>query len=109
MDSNSGFLVVAKCSDVAPGRSMLVEMGNNRILLSNVDGDFYAIGEACPHAGGPLSEGVIEGIEVECPFHGSRFNLKTGGVTELPALERVARYQVRVENGNVMVGPAEGL
>ena len=86
---------------------MLVQIGDERILLSNVDGNFYAIGEVCPHAGGALSEGVIEGLEVECPLHGSRFNLKTGGPTAPPAEERLNRYPVKLEGEDVLIGAAE--
>jgi len=86
---------------------MLVTVGDERILLSNLDGDFYAISEVCTHASGPLSQGHVEGIEIECPWHGSHFNLKTGGVTAGPALERLARFQVKVVGNDVFVGPQQ--
>ena len=99
------FVSVAKTSDLPEGKIMLVEVGDERILLSNIGGSFYAIGEVCPHAEGPLSDGVVEEGEVECPWHGSRFDLKTGEVTASPADEAVARYAVRIEEEDVLVGP----
>jgi nitrite reductase/ring-hydroxylating ferredoxin subunit len=60
-------------------------------------------GQARIHHGGPLSEGPIEGEEVECPWHGSRFNIKTGEVTVAPAVEGVARYNVRVTGEDIEV------
>ncbi len=100
------FVSVAKTSDLSEGEVMLVEIGDERIALSRIDGSFYAIGEVCPHAEGPLSEGIVDDEEVECPWHGSRFNLKTGEVTSPPAGEPVARYAVRLDGDDVLVGPA---
>ncbi len=100
------FVSVAKTTDLSDGEIMLVEVGDERIALSRIDGSFYAIGEVCPHAEGPLSEGIVDDEEVECPWHGSRFNVKTGEVTSPPAGEAVARYAVRLEGDDVLVGPA---
>ena len=60
----------------------------------------------CAYAEGPLSEGIVDDEEVECPWHGIRFNLKTGEVTPPPAGEAVARYVVPLEGADVLVGPA---
>ena len=100
------FVKAAKTSDLAEGQIMLVEVGEERVLLSNVGGSYYAIGEVCTHAEGPLSEGSVEGEEVECPWHGSIFNLKTGQNTHPPAAEAVPHYAARVEGDDVLVGPA---
>lgn len=100
------FVKVAKITDLSEEEIMLVEIGEERIVLSNIDGSFYAIGEVCTHAEGPLSDGTVEEGEVECPWHGSRFDLKTGEATSPPADESVPRYAVRVEGDDVLVGPA---
>jgi len=100
------FVRVAKTSDLSAGEIMLVEVENERILLSNLDGEFYAIGEVCTHAEGFLSEGYVEDEEVECPLHGAMFNLKTGESTSPPAVECVLHYSVRVEGNDVLVGPS---
>ncbi len=101
------FVRVASASDLSEGEIMLVEVGEERILLSNVEGTFYAIDEVCGHAEGPLSDGLVEKGEVECPWHGSRFNLKTGENTNPPADEPVIRYVVRVDGEDILVGPAQ--
>ena len=98
------FTRVAGTSDLADGEIMLVEVDDDRILLSNVEGEFYAIGEVCSHAEGPLSDGLVDGDEVECPWHASRFNLRTGESTSPPADEPVARYQVKIEGDDILVG-----
>ena len=100
------FVKVGQTSDLSNGEIMLVEVGDERILLSNIDGKYYAIDEVCPHAEGPLSEGYVEGEEVECPFHGSMFNLKTGENTGPPASESLRRHAVRVDGEDILVGPA---
>ena len=100
------FVKVAKTSDLADDDIMLVEVGDERIVLSNIGGSFYAIGDVCTHADGPLSEGDVEGGEVECPWHGSRFDLRTGEATSPPADEAVPRYGVRIEGDDGLVGPA---
>lgn len=61
----------------------------------------YAISATCPHAGGPLDEGTLTGDIVECPWHGSRFCLRTGRVLTGPATVHAPRYHVRVRHGQV--------
>lgn len=100
------FVKVAKVSDLPDGEMMAVEVEGEQVLLANVGGQFYAIGEICPHAGAPLSEGFLEGESVECPWHASRFNLRTGEVEAPPAEEGVPTYAVRVEGDDILIGPA---
>jgi nitrite reductase/ring-hydroxylating ferredoxin subunit/uncharacterized membrane protein len=64
---------------------------------------FYAISATCPHAGGPLDEGALEGNVVECPWHGSRFCMRDGRVLTGPATVNAPRYDVRVRNGQVEI------
>jgi nitrite reductase/ring-hydroxylating ferredoxin subunit/uncharacterized membrane protein len=64
---------------------------------------FYAISATCPHAGGPLDEGTLEGDIVECPWHGSRFCMRDGRVLTGPATVNAPRYDVRVRNGQVEI------
>ena len=100
------FVKVAAVGDLSDGEIMLVEVEDERIVLSNLEGTFHAIGEECTHEGGLLSEGYVEGTEVECPNHGSLFDLKTGENTGPPVTENVPRYSVRVEGDDVLVGPS---
>ena len=97
------FVKVATKSEIADQSAKLLEIEDKRIALFNLGGRFYALDDTCPHAEGPLNEGSIEGEEVECPWHGSRFNIKTGEVTAAPAVEGVARYNVRVTGDDIEV------
>lgn len=97
------FVKVATKSEIANQSAKCVEIEDRTIALFKLGDRFYAIDDTCPHDGGPLSEGPIEGEEVECPWHGSRFNIKTGEVTVAPAVEGVARYNVRVTGEDIEV------
>lgn len=99
----ANFVKVAQTDEVPPGQAKLVEIEDKRVSLFNIDGTYYAIDDTCTHQGGPLSEGVVEGEEVTCPWHGARFNVKTGEVTGPPARRGVARYTVRVEGSNIEI------
>jgi len=97
------FIKVASASEVPPGQGKCVEAGGRQIALFNVGGTFYAIDNECTHAGGPLAEGMVQGDEVECPWHGAHFSVKTGAALTPPAAEGVAAYKVRVSGADVEV------
>lgn len=101
-----GFVKVARAGDIKRGEMKAVEVDGERILIANVGGELYAVAEACTHEDFPLGEGFLEGAEVECALHGSRFNVRTGEPSQEPATEPLKRYAVRVEGGDVLVGPA---
>ena len=85
------------------GMGTLVEVEGNRIALFNLDGEVFAIDDACTHEGGPLSEGSVQGDEVVCPWCSSRFSVVSGEARGLPAMENVASYKVRVTDDDVEV------
>src|SRR5712691_697937 len=97
------FIKVAGAGEIAPGEARAVEAGGRRIALFNVDGSFYAIDDTCTHKGGPLSEGMVVGTEVTCPWHGAVFDVTTGKVLGLPAPRHVARYEVRIVGEDIEV------
>ncbi len=73
-----GRAYVGKISEMPPGKAKAIALEKFRIAVFNVDGQFYAIKDACPHAEYPLSKGMVEGEEVTCASHNWKFNLKTG-------------------------------
>ena len=99
----AGFVKVAKSDEIAPGQGKLIEVEGKRIALFNVEGLFYAIDDTCTHRGGPLSEGMLNGREVTCPWHGAVFDVTTAEVLRPPAPREVARYNVRVVGGDIEV------
>lgn len=91
----------AEFEDIEAGK--LAEAGGQSIAIFNLGGTYYAIENTCPHRGGPLAEGMLAGEEVICPWHGSRFNVKTGSVLTPPARQGVKSFPVRVTGDDVEV------
>lgn len=101
------WLDVAKADDFADGTVRVVALEDGReVAVFNVGGRFLAIEDRCSHEDEVLSWGVVEGEEVTCPRHGSRFSLVTGAALTPPACEPVATFAVRVEGGVVQVDAA---
>ncbi len=99
----ANWVTVARDGDVPPEGVKVVTAGGNRLALCNVGGQYYAIDDVCTHDGGPLDQGELDGVEIECPRHGARFDVTTGRATCMPAVVPVKTYDVRVEGGEVQV------
>ena len=99
------YVKVAQTGDIAPGKIKAVRVGDEEILVANVGGNYHAVSDTCTHAYASLSEGDLDGEEVECPLHGSIFNVVTGSVDTPPASEALTVYSVRVEGDDILVGP----
>ena len=106
--AESGFVKVADLGELSPGGMKYVEVGDNQVLLANVEGTIYACDNVCTHAFAPLAEGDLDGEQVECPLHGSVFNVTTGEVIDPPADEGLRVFQVRIEGNDILVGPPTG-
>ena len=102
------FVKVAELGELSPGDLKMVEVGDDQILLANVAGNIYACDNVCTHAFAPLSEGGLDEEQVECPLHGSVFNVATGEVIDPPAVENLRVFQVRIEGQDILVGPPTG-
>jgi ferredoxin-NADP reductase/nitrite reductase/ring-hydroxylating ferredoxin subunit len=94
---------VPSAAEITPGSGRLVEAKGQRIAVFNVGGRYHAIDETCPHQGGPLSEGTLDGQVVTCPWHGARFDVTTGVVLSGPARSGVATYPVRLAGPDLLV------
>src|SRR5467141_3667251 len=79
------FMKVATTDELEDQQAKLVEVEGQKIALFRVGEAFHALSDTCTHRGGPLSEGTVEGAEVTCPWHGARFDIKTGAVMGPPA------------------------
>jgi 3-phenylpropionate/trans-cinnamate dioxygenase ferredoxin subunit len=98
---------VAKLGDLDDGEMKQVVVKGDLVGLYRVGDSVFAVHDVCTHEEAYLSEGDFdpEELEVECPLHGSRFNVETGEVRILPATRPVATYQVRIEGDEILVGP----
>jgi nitrite reductase/ring-hydroxylating ferredoxin subunit/uncharacterized membrane protein len=94
---------VAAVRGLVDGKPRRVEVGGTPVLLLRQGDRIRAIGATCPHLGGPLDEGAIEGDSVTCPWHGSVFSLDEGALIHGPAMMPVAAYEVRVQDGRIAI------
>jgi nitrite reductase/ring-hydroxylating ferredoxin subunit len=97
------FTSVASTVDFQPNQMKAVKAGGKSVLLANIDGAYYAIGNICMHMQCTLTNGKLKGEIVECPCHGSQYNVKTGAVVRGPALKPEPKYDVKTENGQILV------
>ena len=111
------FVEVMKAGDLQEGQMKSVKAGGQDVLVAKVGGKFYAAENTCPHMGGKLAQGKLEGSVVTCPLHGSQFNIKDGSVvrwTNWPGVvvavtklirrpRAIKTYPVRVEGDKVLV------
>ncbi len=106
----SEYVRVSGTSEIAKGKMKKVTLEDKAILIANVNGRYYAIGNECTHYGGDLSQGTLEGTIVTCPNHNSKFDVASGKVVSPPTealghpdIEDEPQYSVKVENGSIMV------
>jgi nitrite reductase/ring-hydroxylating ferredoxin subunit len=99
----SGFVRVARLGDLPEGGLLRAEVAGRLICLAKVAGQIYAVDDDCPHIGGALDEGELEGCVLTCPVHLAQFDVRTGEVLRGPARENVPTYAVRVEGDDILV------
>ncbi len=98
------FLPVAQVSEIANGERVFFEIGDKPVVLFNIGGQFFAIGDTCTHDDGPLGDGDLDGYEVICPRHGARFDVRNGKATKRPAVVATPWYPVRVVGTQIEIG-----
>lgn len=101
--ASDNYVRVASVDEVRSKPMFCATVNGHQIAVFNVEGRFFALDNACSHAGGPLCEGTLEGRVVECPLHATRFDVTTGAVVAGPATQPQRRYDVRVSNGAVEI------
>jgi len=97
------FVRVAAVADVPPGKLLGVEVDGHSICLANADGQLYAFKNNCSHRDFPLDTGELEGAQVECSWHGAKFDVTTGKALQLPAIKPIVTYEVRVDGDDILV------
>jgi len=97
-----GCFVVARVDEVPPGCGVSVRVGEREFAVFHSEGRFYVLDGSCPHRGGPLGAGTVDGGSVYCPLHGWKFDLETGAGIDHPE-KPVKSWPVRVENGWIQV------
>lgn len=99
------YVPVAEERELPNGERIFVEIDDHDIVVFNIAGKLFAIGDVCSHDDGPLGDGEFEtDFEIACPRHGARFDVRDGKVKSLPAIVDIPAYPVRVVDGQIEVG-----
>lgn len=98
------FYAIAPVEEVPSGERLLIEIEEEPIVIFNIAGMYFAIGDVCTHDGGPLGDGELEDHQIICPRHGARFDVRNGKALSLPAVVDTPSYPVRVQDGTIEVG-----
>jgi len=107
-ESKLDFIEVATASEVISGERLYLNVGDKSLVIFNIAGQFFAIGDVCSHDDGPVGEGDLEGYKIICPRHGARFDVRTGKALQMPAVVDIPAYPIRVEDGQIKVGIPRG-
>ena len=103
------FIAIGSANDLKNGERLFVEVDEEPIVVFNIGGKIFAIGDVCSHDDGPLGDGDLEGDEVICPRHGARFDVRSGKALSLPAVVDIPAYPTRTVKGQIEIGlPLKG-
>jgi len=97
------FVKVGRADELRPGEKKIYEVDGILVVVVNLDGEYFCVEDVCTHDGGPLGEGKLDDGQLVCPRHGARFDVRTGDALTLPAFEPVATYQVKVQDGDLLI------
>lgn len=99
----SEWVRVAAVEECPKGALLGVEAGEHRIVLAHVDGSMYALQDRCSHADFPLSDGELDGTELECIHHGAKFDVTSGKAIQFPAIRPVRAFPVEIRDSDIFV------
>lgn len=105
------YMKVSRTDEVKEGEKKRITLGDKVLLLTNVHGEYHAIDDRCPHMGGSLYEGVLNGDTIKCPKHGTMFDVKNGKVVQNGKIffirlrvSDTRTYPVKVEGSDILIG-----
>ncbi|HET7186039.1 MAG TPA: DUF2231 domain-containing protein [Terriglobales bacterium] len=96
---------LCKADELAEGQLLLADITGTRVAVGRCSEGIVAFSDRCTHSGGPLSDGALIGCTVQCPWHGSQFNVHTGGVESGPAKDAIEIFDAEVRDGQIFVRP----
>jgi len=107
-ESTVEFVEIAPASELPNGERLFVEIADRSIVVLNIAGQLFAIGDVCTHDDGPVGDGDLDGYNIICPRHGAEFDVRTGKVMKMPAVVDIPAYPVQVRDGNIYLGIPKG-
>ncbi len=103
-ESKIEFVEIAPVSELPNGERLFVDLSDKPIVIFNIAGQLFAIGDVCSHDDGPLGDGLLEDHNIVCPRHGAEFDVRTGKAMAMPAVIDIPAYPVKLVDGNIFVG-----
>ncbi len=98
------YVQIVPAAELPPGERLFLEVAGNPIVLLNIAGKYFAIGDTCTHDDGPLGDGELDGYQIICPRHGARFDVRNGKALTLPAVADTPSYPVRLVENMIEIG-----
>jgi len=98
------FYVITDSESLIDGERLFVDVDGQPIVIFNISGDYFAIGDECTHDEGSLGEGQLDGYIITCPRHGACYDIRTGEAISLPAVISTPAYPIRIREGNIEIG-----
>ncbi|NPA06460.1 MAG: non-heme iron oxygenase ferredoxin subunit [Chloroflexi bacterium] len=102
------YVDIASVDEVPPGARLLLTVDEWDVVAINIDGQIFVLEDRCTHEDLPLGEGELEDYILTCPYHGARFDVRTGAVVSPPATEPLLTFPVRVRDGRIAIGLPAG-
>jgi len=97
-------VVVGKTSDIEEGKLVHITASGKELVVTKLDGSYYAIDNICTHAGAELHEGELSNSELKCPWHGAKWDIKTGSLISFPQkLKPLQSHRISVENDTLFI------
>ena len=91
-------------ADLPPGERIFLEIDGRQIVVFNIAGQYFAIGDICSHDEGPLGDGLLEEFHIICPRHGAEFDVRNGKAMMMPAVVDIPSYPIKIMDGNIFIG-----
>jgi len=103
-DQNIEFSFVANTEDLPENSRLFIDWNNEPVVILNLAGSVYAVGDVCSHDNGPLGDGEVDGFDLICPRHGARFDIRNGKAKRGPAFRDIPAYEIKIEDGKIFIG-----
>jgi 3-phenylpropionate/trans-cinnamate dioxygenase ferredoxin component len=111
MEAKMKYIAVAKTTELSSGEKAKITLEDREILLANIEDSYYAVDNKCPHMGASLSDGKLDGRNIVCPKHGSKFDVQTGKVAQSGKMlfinvrvKDLHIYPVKIEGTDILIG-----
>jgi 3-phenylpropionate/trans-cinnamate dioxygenase ferredoxin component len=101
---NLHFVEIAMEAELPINERLFIEIDGKPVVIINLAGKLFAVGDVCTHDNGPVGDGELDGYELICPRHGARFDIRSGKATRAPAFTDIPSFPIKVEDGKIYLG-----